>query len=108
MGAAAWLTNLVECVLTGNTIRNEATIVSQGTPLAFPYSILVIPGTPTDAVSTATLGLVVSGNVLVGATMQALPRPAVAAPMNDWGVFNTVVPFNPPTPTPTPSPGPTS
>lgn len=102
MGAPAWLTNLVECVVTGNTIRNEATIVSQGTPLAFPYSILVIPGKPTDAVSTATAGLVVSGNVLVGATMQALPRPAAPAPMNDWGVFNTVVPFSPLPPTPAP------
>ena len=100
MGAPAWLTNLVECVVTGNTIRNEATIVSQGTPPAFPYSILVIPGKPTDAVSTATAGLVVSGNVLVGATMQALPRPAAPAPLNDWGVFNTVVPFSPLPPTP--------
>jgi hypothetical protein len=115
MGAAAWLTNLVECVVTGNTIRNEAIAVGQGVPLASPYSILVVvpvtstpstPSTPSttsiDPISAATMGLVVSGNVLVGATMQALPRPAVAAPMNDWGIFNTIANFNPPLPAPAP------
>jgi len=105
MGAAAWLTSLVECLVTGNTIRNEAIASSQGTPLAFPYSILAIPipGTPAGAVPAATTDLVVSGNVLVGGPMQALPRLAVAAPMNDWGVFNTVVTFSPPTPAPAPA-----
>jgi hypothetical protein len=34
--------------------------------------------------------------------MQALPRPAVAAPMNDWGIFNTIANFNPPLPAPAP------
>jgi hypothetical protein len=109
MGAAAWLTNLVECVVTGNTIRNEAmpvaTAVSPGAPLASPYSILAISGTPTDPVSSATTGLVVSGNVLVGGMMQPLTRvPAVAAPLNDWGVFNTIVTFNPQLPAATPPP----
>lgn len=103
MGAAAWLTSLVECVVTGNTIRNEAVAIGQGTPLAVPYSILAVPATPAGAVAGVTTGLVVSGNVLVGGPMQALPRPAVAAPMNDWGIFNTVVTFTPPTPAPAPT-----
>ncbi len=117
MGAAAWLTNLVECVVTGNTIRNEAIAAGQVVPLASPYSILVVvpvtstPSTPSiDPASAATIGLVVSGNVLVGATMQALPRPGAAAPMNDWGIFNTVTTFNPPAPAnpPPPAPAPAS
>ena len=105
MGAAAWLTSLVECVVIGNTIRNEAIASSQATPLAFPYSILAIPipAAPAGAVPTTTTSLVVSGNVLVGGPMQALPRPAVAAPMNDWGVFNTIVTFSPPTPASAPA-----
>ena len=103
MGAAAWLTSLVECVVTGNTIRNEAVAIGQGTPLAVPYSILAIPAAPAGTVPGNTTGLVVSGNVLVGGPMQALPRPAVAAPMNDWGIFNTVVTFTPPTPAPAPA-----
>ena len=108
MGAAAWLANLVECVVTGNTIHNEAIASSQVTPLAFPYSILAvpIPAAPAGAVPTATTSLVVSGNVLVGGPMQALPRPAVAAPMNDWGVFNTIVTFTPPTSAPVPASSP--
>ncbi|HWB84010.1 MAG TPA: DUF6519 domain-containing protein [Bryobacteraceae bacterium] len=69
---------LARVTVTGNLILNEGAVPNKN-------SLILVPS------SGDIPNIAITGNVFRGAA-QLPPRPAVAAPLNVWDVFNTIVP----------------